>query len=220
METKQALSRERLVDQLVDLGAVAVIRMEQPRTLLRVVDALRAGGVRGIEITMTVPNALQMIRETADAYGDDVLLGVGSVLSGEVAREAVEAGARFVVSPVFKPEIVEAAHACGVPALPGAFTPTEIQAAHEAGADIVKVFPANVVGMPFFKAVLAPLPHLKLMPTGGLTLANAGEWLRAGAVAVGLGSTLVDRQAVAEERYGQLTENARVLVQGLREARR
>jgi len=179
--------RHEIVSELIRRGAVAVIRMSDPERLVRVVEAICEGGVTAIEITMSVPRAFQMIEEVARRLGDVALVGAGSVLDAETARLVIEAGARYVVSPVFKPEIIQTAHRYDVPALPGAFTPTEILSAHEAGADIVKVFPADVVGMGFFKAIKAPMPQLKLMPTGGVTLTNAGEWLRAGACAVGVG---------------------------------
>jgi len=212
-------SRIAIVDRLAALGAVAVVRLKDPSVLLHVVEAIAEGGVRAIEITMTVPGALAQIARVREHFGDDVLLGVGSVLDPETATKAVSAGARYVVTPVMKPDVVAAAHAAGAAAMPGAMTPTECQAAHEAGADIVKVFPADVVGMPFFKAVLAPLPHLKLMPTGGVTLDNGGDWLRAGAVAVGVGSALLDGTAIAEGRFAVLTDNARRLVASLATAR-
>lgn len=206
---------EAVARRLEAIGAAAVIRMEEPEKLVHVAEALHVGGISAIEVTMTVPNAIDGIKAVRDAMGEDVLLGVGSVLDAETARKAVRAGARFVVSPIFKREIIEAAHALDAAALPGCFTPTEVQAAWEAGADIVKVFPASIVGMKFIKAVRAPLPHLKLMPTGGVTLENAGDWLRAGAVAVGIGSALTDKQALAEENYARFTENARILRRNL-----
>lgn len=211
--------RAALVDRLQALGAVAVVRLKDPEVLLPVVEAIAEGGVRAIEITMTVPNAIDQIARVRQHFGDDVVLGVGSVLDPDTATKAVAAGARYVVTPVMKPDVVAAAHAAGAAAMPGAMTPTECQAAYEAGADVVKVFPADVVGMPFFKAVLAPMPHLRLMPTGGVTLDNGGDWLRAGAVAVGVGSALLDTKAIAEVRFGQLTDNARRLVASLAAAR-
>ena len=215
-------SRDRfapLLERLHRLGAVAVVRSQHPDRLVEAVEALVAGGVAAIEITLTVPGALGQIRRVRDAFGDRVVLGVGSVTDGATARQAVEAGARYVVSPVFKPEIIDAAHAAGAAAMPGCFTPTEAQAAWDAGADVVKVFPAGVLGMPFFKGVLAPLPHLKLMPTGGVTLDNAGDWLRAGAVAVGVGSALWDDGAVAAGDYARLTSNAERLCASIAAAR-
>ena len=182
-------------------------------------EALVEGGVEAIEVTLTVPGALEQIRRVDEAMGDRIVLGVGSVTDADQARQAVEAGARYVVSPVFKPEVIEAAHEMGAAAMPGCFTPTEAQTAHEAGADVVKVFPAGVLGMPFFKGVLAPLPHLRLMPTGGVTLDNAGDWLRAGAVAVGVGSALWDDAAVAAGDYATLTANARRLCTSIDAAR-
>ena len=210
--------REQILESILDSGAVAVIRMADARRLLRVVEAVREGGVTAIEVTMTTPDALGVIEAVAREMGDDVQIGVGSVLSGEVARQAVEAGARYVVSPVFKPDIIAEAHRLGVPAMPGCFTPTEILTATEAGADVVKVFPADILGMDFFKAVLAPMPHLKMMPTGGVSLTNAGDWIRAGAVAVGVGSALLDRRAIEAEDYAALTENARLLRRSVAEA--
>ena len=208
-----------LVETIQSLGAVAVVRTRHPARLVPAVEALVAGGVKAIEVTLTVPGAMDQIRNVREAFGDAVVLGVGSVTDAETAREATEAGARYVVSPVFKRSIVEAAHASGAAAMPGCFTPSEAQAAWEAGADVVKVFPAGVLGMPFFKAVLAPLPHLRLMPTGGVTLDNAGDWLRAGAVAVGVGSALWNDAAVASGDYDVLTSNARRLGASIAAAR-
>lgn len=203
--------RAGILDHISASGVVAVVRMSDSQKLIRIVDAIREGGVSAIEITMTTPNALTLIEEVSGSMGDSIELGVGSVLDVETGRRAIAAGARYIVSPIFKPGIITLAHEHGLPAMPGAFTPTEIQAATEAGADIVKVFPADIVGMPFFKAVLAPMPHLKLMPTGGVSLTNAGDWIRAGAVAVGVGSALLDKRAIAEGNYAALTENARIL---------
>jgi 2-dehydro-3-deoxyphosphogluconate aldolase/(4S)-4-hydroxy-2-oxoglutarate aldolase len=191
--------------------AVAVVRTDAPEKLVAIARALAAGGVVCVEVTMTVPNALDGIRAVSDELGGGVLVGAGSVTDAETARAAVEAGARYVVSPVFKREVVEAAHAAGAAAMPGCFTPTEILAAHEAGADVAKVFPAGALGPGFVKGVLAPMPHLKLMPTGGVSLDNAAEWLRAGAVAVGAGSALVDSKAIAAGDWARLTANARRL---------
>lgn len=214
------MSRYENVRTLISSGAVAVIRMSHSDKLKKVAEAIYKGGVSAIEITMTTPNALKVIEEVAHSMSDAIQIGVGSVLDAETARMAINAGAQFVVSPVFKPEIVHTAHRYDVPAMPGAFTPTEILQAHEQGADIVKVFPADVVGMAFFKAIKAPMPHLQLMPTGGVTLTNAGEWLKAGACAVGVGGALLDSKAIAEENYSRLTENAKILCQSIAQARK
>ena len=206
-----------LVEQL---GVVAVIRMKDRAKLRAVVDAMAAGGVRALEVTMTVPRAVEMIRELAPTLPDGFLLGAGTVIDAPTARAVIDAGASFVVSPVFRPDVIAACHQRDVPAMPGCFTPTEILAAHECGADIVKVFPATTLGPQFIKDVRAPLPHLKLMPTGGVTLDNAGDWIRAGAVAVGLGSALMDASAIADGRFEVITANARRVVENVAAARR
>lgn len=211
--------REQTVSRLIELGAVAVLRMSDPAPAERVIDAICAGGVRSVEVTVTIPEALSLIERTATRLGDDVLLGVGSVLEADTARRAVDAGARYVVSPVFVQEVVDTAHALGVPALPGAFSPTEILRAHHAGADIVKVFPAELFGPSFIKSVLAPMPFLRLMPTGGVTPNNVGDWIRAGAVAVGVGSALLDPKLIATGDFDALTERARRMARGVAEAR-
>lgn len=213
------MSRADVVRKIIENGAVAVIRMSDPAKLIKVAEAVHKGGINGIEITMTVPGAIKIIEQTSKTIGREMNIGVGSVLDPQTAQDAINAGANYVVSPIFKKEIVEIAHKNDVPALPGAFSPTEIQTAFEAGADIVKVFPADVVGMAFFKGILAPMPHLKLMPTGGVTLTNAGDWLKAGACAVGVGSALLDKKAIDEEDYGRLTENARTLMNSIAQFR-
>jgi 2-dehydro-3-deoxyphosphogluconate aldolase / (4S)-4-hydroxy-2-oxoglutarate aldolase len=213
------MNRQQIVDRIIKGGAVAVIRMSNSDKLLKVVDAIRKGGVSSIEITMTTPNALAVIEEIARRKSEDTVLGVGSVLDAETARLAINAGAQYVVSPVMKPEIIQTSHRYDCPAMPGAFSPTEILAAHELGADIVKVFPADVVGMAFFKAIKAPMPQLQLMPTGGVTVTNAGDWLKAGACAVGIGGALLDKKAIEEERYEKLTDNARQLIDSIQKAR-
>lgn len=214
--------RHDTVQALVHTGAVAVLRMRDPDNLLPAIEALRAGGVTALEITMTTPDALALIEEAAATFSEDdeVYIGVGSVLDGPTAQQAIGAGAQFVVSPILKPEMIESCHRYDVPAIPGAFTPTEVEHAHELGADIVKIFPASTVGPGFFRALRGPMPHLKLMPTGGVTLTNAGEWLNAGASMVGVGSALLDDEALGEGNFNRLTENARTLRRSIDEARR
>lgn len=202
------MNREIILNKLIERKAVAVIRVKEEEKLRKVIEAVYAGGISAAEITMTVPNAIQLIEKMSGLLDDNIIIGVGSVLNASMAEDAIKAGAKYVVSPILKKEIIEMAHKYDVPVMPGCFTPTEIQTAYEYGADIVKVFPADVLGMEFFKAILAPMPHLKLMPTGGVTLTNAGEWLKAGACAVGLGSALLDKEAIKNENYNKLTENA------------
>lgn len=202
---------------ILENKAVAVIRMNDSAKLIKVAEAIYKGGVQSVEITMTVPGALKIIEEASKTVGDFINIGVGSVLNKQTANDAISAGAKYVVSPVFKPEIVQEAKKHNIPVMPGAFSPTEILTAFEAGADVVKVFPADIVGMAFFKGVLAPMPHLKLMPTGGVSLTNAGDWIKAGACAVGVGSALLDKKAIAEENYSLLTMNAEKLITSIKE---
>ena len=202
------------------LGVVAVIRLKDPARLRAVVDAMTEGGVRALEVTMTVPRAVELIRELAPALPDGFLLGAGTVTDAATARAVIDAGASFVVGPVFRPDVIAACHERDVPVMPGCFTPTEILAAHECGADIVKLFPATALGPQFIRDVRAPLPQVKLMPTGGVSLDNAGEWIRAGAVAVGIGSALLDAKAIENGQFDVITANARRVVEGVATARR
>lgn len=213
------MNKESITNKIVECGAAAVIRMKESDKLLKVFDAIYSGGINIIEITMTVPNAVKVIESVAKEVNDDVVVGVGSVLNKEMTQNAIDAGAKFVVSPILKKEIIETGHQNDLPVFPGAFTPTEIQTAYEWGADIIKVFPADVVGMKYFKSIMAPLPHLKLMPTGGVTISNAGEWLRSGAVAIGIGSALLDKEAIKNEDYSLLRKNAEVLASVIKQAR-
>jgi 2-dehydro-3-deoxyphosphogluconate aldolase/(4S)-4-hydroxy-2-oxoglutarate aldolase len=205
-----APARERITRAIEDCGVVAIIRLKDPGRLRSVVDALAEGGLRALEITMTVPRAIDLIAEIAPTLPSGFLLGAGTVLDVHTARRAIDAGAQFLVSPVFRAELIEAGHAQDVPVMPGCFTPTEILAAWDAGADVVKVFPATALGPGYLKDVRAPLPQVKLMPTGGVTVDNAGDWIRAGAVAVGVGSALLD---------GNVVDNARRIVANVRAAR-
>jgi 2-dehydro-3-deoxyphosphogluconate aldolase/(4S)-4-hydroxy-2-oxoglutarate aldolase len=214
------MKKEEILAELTNLGAIAVIRMSDSGKLIKVSEALHKGGVSAIEITMTTPNALSVIKTLSRSMGKDIILGVGTVLDPQTAIDAINAGAQFVVSPFFKHEIVETVKKLNIPVMPGAFTPTEIQTAYESGADIVKIFPADVVGMAFFKALKGPMPYLQLMPTGGVTLTNAGEWLKAGACAVGVGTALLDKKAIEENNFKKLTENAAILVRSIAEGRK
>ena len=209
------MKRKQIVDRIIELKAVAVIRMQDPSKLIKVAEAIHDGGVKAIEITMTVPNAIETIALASKEIGSKVLIGVGSVLNIDMAQKAIDAGAKYVVSPIFKKEIIELSHKNNVPAMPGTFSPTEVQLAYEAGADIIKLFPADILGMAFIKGIKAPMPHLKVMPTGGVSLTNAGEWLQAGACAVGVGSALIDKEAIKIENYAVLTENAQKIMESI-----
>lgn len=211
--------RAATVAELERLGVVAVIRMKDAEKLRAVVDAIAAGGVRAIEVTMTVPGAITLIAKLAASLSKDIVLGAGTVTDAATARAVIDAGARFVVGPVFRPEVISACNDRDVAVAPGCFTPTEILDAHERGADIVKVFPATALGPQFIKDVRAPLPQVKLMPTGGVSLDNAGDWIRAGAIAVGVGSALLDAKAIEDGRLDVLTNNARRIVTSVASAR-
>ena len=213
------MTRAKATQEIETQGIVAVIRMQDTGRLRAVVDALAAGGVRALEVTMTVPRAIEMIREIAPTLPAGFLFGAGTVLDAETAHRVIDAGAQFVVSPVFRRAVIDACHQHDVPALPGCMTPTEILDAWEAGADIVKVFPATTFGPGYLKDVRAPLPQVKLMPTGGVTLDNAGEWIRAGAVAVGVGSALLDAKAIESGDYKALEAGARKIVANVTAAR-
>lgn len=206
------MGREATLKRLMDERVVAVVRERDGALLDFAADTLFEAGVRAIEVTLSVPDAPKHIARLAKRYGDEHLVGVGSVWKVEDAERALDAGAKYVVGPAFNPDVIEAAHAAGAAAMPGCFTPTEAMRATDAGADIVKVFPADVVGMAFFRAVLAPLPMLRLMPTGGVSLTNAGEWLAAGAVAVGVGSALLNKDEIAARDAAALRERAATLL--------
>ena len=214
------MDRAAIATSVEAAGVVAVIRLRDASALRAVVDALAEGGVRALEVTMTVPGAIRLIDELAPTLPPEVLLGAGTVLDAATARAAVDAGARFVVSPVFRPEILSACHEAGAAAMPGCFSPTEILTAWEAGADVVKVFPATALGPGYFRDLRGPLPQLKLMPTGGVSLANAGEWIRAGAVAIGAGTALVDPALAEAGRFPEITSRAREFVAAVAAARR
>jgi len=207
--------RNKIIGEILKRKVVAVLRIKEEDKLQSVIEAIYAGGVSVAEITMSVPNAIQLIEKISEKLDKNIIIGVGSILNSKIAEDAIKAGAKYVVSPIFKKEIVDIAHKFDVPAMPGCFTPTEIHSAFEYGADVVKVFPADVVGMEFFKAILAPMPHLKLMPTGGVSLSNAGDWLKAGACAVGIGSALLDKKAIQDDNYSKLTENAKLIMKNI-----
>ena len=219
MSTMTNTRRSAVTAQIEALGVVAVIRLKDPATLRAVVHAMAEGGVRALEVTMTVPGAVDLIRALAPSLPDGFLLGAGTVTDAATAHAVIDAGARFVVGPVFRPDEIAACHERDVPAMPGCFSPTEILAAHECGADIIKVFPATMLGPQYLKDVRAPLPQVKLMPTGGVTLDNAGDWIRAGAVAVGLGSALLDPKAIESSRFDIIAANARRVVANVAAAR-
>jgi len=213
------LSRAEVVARIEATGVVAVMRLTDASVGRAVALAMAEGGVTALEVTMTVPRAVELIQELASTLPASCIVGAGTVLTADTAEEVMRAGARFVVGPVLRPDVIAACRARDVAVMPGCFTPTEILTAWDAGADIVKVFPATSLGPAFFKDIRGPLPQLKLMPTGGVTRDNAGDWIRAGAVAIGVGTALIDARAVAEQRFGDLTAAARHFVRAVADAR-
>ena len=209
------LSRENVVTEIERAGVVAVIRTKNKAEVRAIVDAIIAGGVRILEITMTVPGAADLIRELSDDLGNTCIIGAGTVLDKDSAKQVIEAGANFVVSPTYDPQIISLCHNQKIAVIPGCFSPTEILSAWKAGADIVKVFPAGNAGPQYLRDLKGPLPQIKLMPTGGVTIENSGPWIRAGAVAVGIGTALLDPRAIANRDYLRLTTNARQLLESI-----
>ncbi|MFO0807192.1 MAG: bifunctional 4-hydroxy-2-oxoglutarate aldolase/2-dehydro-3-deoxy-phosphogluconate aldolase [Gemmataceae bacterium] len=190
--------------RVLDCGIVAVVRAPDPRQLVDVIRALADGGVTVAEVTMTVPDALDVLRRARQELGDRILLGAGTVLDTETARAVLLAGAEFIVAPTLDLDVIRLCKRYGKMVMPGAFTPTEVLAAWQAGADIVKVFPAEVVGTAFFRAMRGPLPQVRLMPTGGVDLTTARDFLAAGACCLGIGSQLVEPKAIASGDFARL----------------
>jgi len=213
------MGKEENLRRLIDCGVVSIIRVKSAEEAVRIANAIKEGGADVIEVSVVTPGALDAILAISRKFGDDVLTGVGTVLDPETARAAILAGAEFVIGPTLSKGVIEVCKRYSKISIPGAFTPTEILTAWELGADIVKVFPAAVVGPRYFRDVLDPLPQVRLLPTGGVNLDNAGEFIKAGAVAVAVGGSLVDRKAVAEGRLEVITENARKFLEVVKKAR-
>lgn len=211
--------RQTHLARLIDCGIVAIIRAPDGRQLAEVAEALLAGGVSVMEVTFTVPQAHRVLEQLSSRLGDKVLLGAGTVLDTETARIALLAGAEFIVSPVVNLDVIRLCRRYDKLALPGALTPTEVLAAWEAGADVVKVFPSDVTGPGYLKALGGPLPQVRLMPTGGVNLETAADFLRAGACALGIGGSLVEAKAVAAGDMGRIESLARQYVSIVRETR-
>ena len=208
-----------IISLLTNPGIIAIVRAQQAAQVAPLFEALIAGGVKAIEITMTTPNALAAIREARDKIGQRALIGVGTVLDADTCRAAIAAGAEFVVTPICRTELVAVAHAAGCPIMLGAYTPTEAQLAHEAGADFIKIFPADTLGPGYVKALRAPLPHLRIVPTGGVDVQNVAEFLKAGCAALGVGSALVSAKILQAADWPELTRRAAAFVNAAHQAR-
>ena len=213
------MKKELALQRLAECGVVAVIRATSADQLMDIAKSLVEGGVIGIEVTMSTPKAISGIEKLVDSFGEKIVVGVGTVLDAGTAASAIHAGAEFVFSPVMDVKVIETTKRLGKAVIPGAYTPTEILNAWTAGADVVKVFPATTLGPGYFKDLLAPMPFLKLTPTGGVDLKTAGEWIKAGAVCVGAGSSLVSKDACAKGDWAGITANAKAFVEVVRGAR-
>jgi 2-dehydro-3-deoxyphosphogluconate aldolase/(4S)-4-hydroxy-2-oxoglutarate aldolase len=210
------MTRDEALKFILEAKVIAVIRMSDTDKLFQVTEAIRLGGVKAIEITMTVPDALDVIRTMVQKKSPDVLIGAGTVLDAKTAVAAVRAGADFLVSPITNFDMIKACRKLDKFVAPGALTPTEIVAAWESGADVVKVFPATSVGPKYFKDLKGPLPQIRLMPTGGVSIENARDFLDSGACCVAIGTALLDKKAIAQNDWNVLTQKARQLVESLR----
>jgi 2-dehydro-3-deoxyphosphogluconate aldolase/(4S)-4-hydroxy-2-oxoglutarate aldolase len=211
--------KQEIINRLKASGVVAVVRTDQPGDLIEVARALAKGGVYFLEITMTVPKALNIIEQAVDALKDEVVIGVGTVLDAETARAAILAGAGYVVSPALRPSVIEVCRRYDVVSMPGAMTPTEALAGWELGADVVKIFPGSVGGPQFLKHLKGPFPFIELMTTGTVNQENAAQFIKAGACAVGIGGELVGNQALAARKFDEITQNARTFIEIVKKAR-
>src|SRR5258708_7930603 len=208
-------TKEQLMKSVLDCGVIAVIRAPNAEILIPLAEALLEGGITAIEVTMSTPRAIYGIELLANKLGDQAVVGVGTVLDASTARDAIGAGADFAPSPHFDPEVVAPPRNHGKLSAPGAFTPPEILTAWTAGADMVKLFPSTTLGPGYIKDLLAPLPQLKLTPTGGVDAKNASDWIRAGAVCVGAGSSLITKDAMAKKDWAPITPNPRPFLQAI-----
>ena len=212
-------SKPQIMSMLADPGIIAVVRAQNSTQVVPLSEALIAGGVVAIEITMTTPNAIAAIAEVRARFEDRALVGVGTVLDAATCKAALDAGAEFIVTPICRTELVPIARAAQKPIMLGAYTPTEAQSAHEAGADYIKIFPADTLGAGYMKSLRAPLPHLRLVPTGGVDLHNVGDFIKAGCAALGVGSSLVSAKILQTADWPALTRKAAEFVDAARKAR-
>jgi 2-dehydro-3-deoxyphosphogluconate aldolase/(4S)-4-hydroxy-2-oxoglutarate aldolase len=214
------MNKEQIIERLLNPGVVAIIRADSSEQLIDASQALIDGGISAIEITMTTPNALKVIADACAQFGDKILAGVGSVLDVQTAAAAIEAGAHYVVTPVLKPAVIAFCNEKGKPIFAGSYTPTEAQTAFELGADFIKIFPADGLGPKYISAIRGPLPHLKIVPTGGVDVKTAGDFIQAGCVAVAAGSSLVSKDILKNRDWKKLREDAAALVAAVALARK
>lgn len=213
------MERQQILNSLISSGIIAVIRLSEDKKIDYIISALSEGGVKALEITMTTPNAIDIIKNISKKNKGDFLIGVGSVLDPETANAAIHSGAQFIVSPILNVDIIKMGHRYDKVVIPGAFTPTEIINAWESSGDIVKIFPATVLGPKYFKDIHGPMPQVKLSPTGGVNINNAADFIKAGAVCLGVGSALIDKKLVENSDWEELSKRAATLVEEVRKGR-
>ena len=211
--------REKTVAELKEIGLIAVVRARSAGQVLPLAEALISGGMKAIEITFTTPDAPKAIREVHSHFGESAVVGAGTILKEEQLEQAIDAGARFAVSPILRPDLVKPSHVAGCPIMLGAYTPTEAQRAFEAGSDMVKIFPADTLGPAFIKALRAPLPHLPIVPTGGVNLDTMEAFLKAGCHALGVGSSLISSAILQNDDWPQLEQRAKAFTEKLADLR-
>ena len=215
------MSKQKTLAAILDIGIIPIVRAPSAETALKAVEAIYRGGIRAVEVTMTVPGAVRVLEKVADEFGDKMTLGAGTVLDPESARACMLAGAEFFVTPALRISTIEICQRYSKVIMPGALTPTEVLTAWEAGADFVKIFPCGNVGGPkYIRALKAPLPQVEMVPTGGVNLETAGEFLKAGAAAVAVGAEMVSGKALAEGRYDLIEQSAKQFLAVVAEARR
>ena len=218
---KQTMNKTEVLRRIHDTGLIPVVRAESAELAIRAVEAITAGGVNVLEVTMTVPGAIGVIEQLATKFGGEALIGAGTVLDRETADRCIQAGAQFIVSPALNEDTIAFCRANDVAVFPGALTPTEVVRAWKAGADAVKVFPASAVGgASYLKSLKAPLPQVELIPTGGVSLSTAADFIAAGAFALGVGADLVDLKAIRSGETEKITQAARAYIAAVNEARR
>jgi 2-dehydro-3-deoxyphosphogluconate aldolase/(4S)-4-hydroxy-2-oxoglutarate aldolase len=213
------MKKDAAISLIFETGVIAIMRAESSKQLLAAADAIRSGGVRVIEVTMTTPGALSVIQAARESYDEEVLFGAGSVLDAETARAAILSGAQFIVSPILDGAIIALCRRYSIPVIPGAYTPTEALLAWQAGADLVKIFPASVGGPGYLKAIKAPLPQLRLCPVGGVNLETAADFIRKGADCIAVGSALINQKLLEEGDLDALTERAQQFLQEVAKGR-
>ena len=213
-------TKEKAMKLIYDTALIPIIRVESADIAFKVADAFLQGGVPIIEVTMSVPGAIEVVQQLVEKFGNKVLIGSGTVVNGKMAEEVIKAGSEFIVSPNYSRDLIETAMKHDKPIIPGALTPTEIYNAYTMGADAVKVFPCGMVGgADYLKAIRGPLPHIPLVPTGGVGLETAGSMLEAGAYALGVGGAITDKKAIKEGQYEVITENVRKFLEIVKDYR-